>query len=821
MLLVDGLDEDCGSSPGSGQASIASLLPKRLNGLKIIVAGRPDPPIPADVDPDHPLRTARIRPLSASLHARQVTELADRELDEILAVDPDRHHGLGFQVIGLVAASGGGLTRDDLQALTGRPAYEIERLLRGVFGRTVAGRTDRRADGRVYLFTHETLHVQALDRLGSPTIADFQGRLHTWADRYRQLRWSLETPAGYLIRGYFRMLKSAGDLQAMYALAADTDRHRWLRVVTGGDDIALVEIRDTQHALHRSGDDHLPDVAQLAWLREWIRRRNNHVPWSLVEARARLGQIARAEALAHSLTGMDDRAVVFATLAGIAAERAEFDEAERLAGSIPAGRRQVEALLAVAAHAVTAGELARARRLVDSAAGQVVASPDLQQAGVYGQLAVAAARLNDRAAAARFADQAERCAAAMLYPGMRQQEFEVAGIAAVKSGDADRAVRLLSHSSGPSAQIQQLQVLAHTAARHGDRERAAAWMQQAADLGSTVDDAQDRADKCALVAIGFADLGDARRTAEMIEHAVAIARQLGHAERARVLCWCAEAVITVNGVGHAVALVSEAEQAARSVAEPREGAAQLAWVAGLVATIDTVWFGRLLEELDQSDLHDQVLEDALRRSGDASPERLCELAGMIHDPFRRAQALAGVAVSLACNGAFDEAARCADQAEQIAQSIDTAEARTASLVAAINAMLFLGDHDRAAALAERLESIVGLLDSVGPGTSLRIAGIEALVAAGNLAAALRLARTIEQPSGDPGVITAVALAAGRAGLASRAREIALSLPVVPYRVRALTQTRRRTPCRGRARAGKRTGRACSHDRGRDHRIARP
>ena len=58
VLVVDGLDEDCGSLPGSGLASIAACLPKRPpDGLRVIVAGRPDPPLPADVDPDHPLHS--------------------------------------------------------------------------------------------------------------------------------------------------------------------------------------------------------------------------------------------------------------------------------------------------------------------------------------------------------------------------------------------------------------------------------------------------------------------------------------------------------------------------------------------------------------------------------------------------------------------------------------------------------------------------------------------------------------------------------------------------------------------------------------------
>ncbi|MBO3736603.1 hypothetical protein [Actinoplanes flavus] len=786
VLLVDGLDEDCGSLPGSGLASIAALLPKHRGGLKVVVAGRPDPPLPADVDPDHPLRTARIRPLETSPHAHHVTELAERELDELLAVDPRRHDGLGLQVLGLVAASGGGLDRNDLHMLTERPTYQIDHLVGGIFGRTVAGRAEQRAERRVFLFTHETLRAQATERLGPHTLAAFRERLHTWAASYRQQHWPGDTPR-YLVRGYFRMLQSTNDLHRMLTLAIDTDRHQWLRTTTGGDDIALGEISVTQQALHHAGITRLPDIARLAWLRERIRRRNNHIPWSLVAARARLGQTARAEALAHSLTSADDRAVVFASLAEIAAEGGQLDEAERLATSIPAGSRRVDALLAVARQAVATSELPRARRLVDLAAGLVDADPRLRQARVFGQLAVAAASLGDRAASTRFADHAEARAAAMKFPGMRQQELDATGIAALQAGDIERAVRLLNASPTRFGQIQQLRHLAETAARHGDRKRAAAWIEKAADLCVTVDAAQERANRCALIATALAELGDAQRTAEMIEHAVTAARQLAPAEQARMLGWCGDAAITAGDFDRAIALAGEAEQAARSIADPSERSSTLAMVASLVAGFDTAWFGRLLQEIDAPEERDRLLENVLHGPVPPSPDRLHELASMIGDPFQRAQALAGVAVRLVGSGALSDAGRCADEAEQIAQSIDTAEAKTASLVTATNAMLQLGDHDRAAALAARLEPTVGLLGPAGSGTMLRIVACEALVAVGDVTAALRLAHTHEHPSGGSSLITVVALAALRTGLPAQARDIVLSLPVSSSKTHALTQ----------------------------------
>ena len=61
VLLVDGLDEDRGVTIGPDAYSITALLPARpAPGLRIIVSGRPDPPIPADVPDDHPLRDSLV-----------------------------------------------------------------------------------------------------------------------------------------------------------------------------------------------------------------------------------------------------------------------------------------------------------------------------------------------------------------------------------------------------------------------------------------------------------------------------------------------------------------------------------------------------------------------------------------------------------------------------------------------------------------------------------------------------------------------------------------------------------------------------------------
>src|SRR6201993_1050744 len=82
VLVVDGLDEDRGVTTGPGAHSIAGLLPASPpNGMRVIVAGRPNPPIPDDVPDWHPLRDpAIIRSLRTSPYARDVQRLGRQEL---------------------------------------------------------------------------------------------------------------------------------------------------------------------------------------------------------------------------------------------------------------------------------------------------------------------------------------------------------------------------------------------------------------------------------------------------------------------------------------------------------------------------------------------------------------------------------------------------------------------------------------------------------------------------------------------------------------------------------------------------------------------
>ena len=135
LVAVDGLDED--TSTRAGRTSIASLLPRRPPPeVRVLVASRPHPPVPDDVPSDHPLRNVQPPPLASSSYAHDLELRAKHELQELLAGSPVQQ-----EVLGYITASGGGLTLPDLEQLSGRPPFELDSLLGGVFGRSVQSRS--------------------------------------------------------------------------------------------------------------------------------------------------------------------------------------------------------------------------------------------------------------------------------------------------------------------------------------------------------------------------------------------------------------------------------------------------------------------------------------------------------------------------------------------------------------------------------------------------------------------------------------------------------------------------------------------------------
>ena len=165
--------------------SIAALLPADPPAeMRVVLAGRPDPPIPDDVPGWHPLRPPGIvRLLDPSDYAQDIKTLAQRELRILL-----RGTRAQQDLLGLLTAARGGLSGPDLAALTGEPPWEIEDVLHGVAGRTFTRRvsTWQPGDGpEVYLLGHEELQATATAYLGGQRLAGYQDRLHAWAEEYR------------------------------------------------------------------------------------------------------------------------------------------------------------------------------------------------------------------------------------------------------------------------------------------------------------------------------------------------------------------------------------------------------------------------------------------------------------------------------------------------------------------------------------------------------------------------------------------------------------------------------------------------------------
>ncbi|MET8552112.1 hypothetical protein [Micromonospora zamorensis] len=360
ILVLDGIDED--QDPGTH--SIAGMLPPRpLHGMRVIVASRPNPPLPGDVPDRHPLRRPEThRSLSISPYASIVRQTAERDLDRLLVgsvVEQD--------LLGLLAAAAGGLSAADLQALTGCYPRQIDLQLHAVTARSLADGPDEwRRDVIVYVLGHRELYVRATDFLGPQRLAEYRQRLHDWADGYRSRAWPMETPE-YLLRPYYGMLDDNDDLLRMVACATDAARHDRMLDVSGGDTAALSEITNL---LDRAcqGEAIPPEtLALLAMHRDILIQRNTGIPTGLPAVWALLGQTSRARALVGPITEPKPRTEALASLVEALADVGDFDQATVLAGAISDESAQAGALDHLVAALVTAGHPDRAEEVARSA----------------------------------------------------------------------------------------------------------------------------------------------------------------------------------------------------------------------------------------------------------------------------------------------------------------------------------------------------------------------------------------------------------------------------------------------------------------------
>jgi tetratricopeptide (TPR) repeat protein len=457
VLVVDGLDEDRGVTTGPDAHSIAGLLPAEPPaGMRVIVAGRPNPPVPDDVPDWHPLRhPGIIRPLAASPYARDAQRLGRQELQRLLRGSPAE-----LDVLGLLTAARGGLTARDLAELAGLPLWEAEGILHTAAGRTFARRPARWAPGtgpEVYLLGHEELQNAAAVYLDG-SLPEYRGRLHAWAGTHRQRGWSAGTPE-YLLDGYYALLSSLGELPGMTEYGTDPARHDLMLDVTGADAAALAQIRTALDLTASQDAPNLANALSLAYCRDRLSERSTSIPYDLPAVWASIGQPARAEALAASADDHGTQASILAEVAGALAQSGHQEQAAEVF-------RRAETL---------------ARSVTD---------PELQSGALFG---VVRALTN-----AEQYEQAERVARSIADPAMLGRAVVELAEAQAELGEFERAEALTSTITRPGSQAEALAAVAGARAQSGQYEHAQTIARQAEAVARSITNPREQRD--ALVA---------------------------------------------------------------------------------------------------------------------------------------------------------------------------------------------------------------------------------------------------------------------------------------------------------------------------------
>ncbi|MER6590229.1 hypothetical protein [Micromonospora chalcea] len=306
-LVIDGLDEDI----GAGSQSIAGLLPGHLPpGTRVVLAGRKNPPLSSDVAEDHPLRDRAVtRPLERSPDAAVIGVEAKRELQQLLDGSPEEQ-----ALLGMLVASGGGLSAHDLSVLLQQPEWRVEDLLSTYASRMFDRRPSQWRTGTdLFILGHDELQRQAVEKIGAQRLRQYRGRIDGWAELYRESRWPSNTPE-YLLTGYFQLLNDGADMERMVAYVIDVYRNRRVLTVTGSNAIVFSEISDAQHAICGHSDAELLALMRLAIRRDDLLWRSTHIPTSLPATWLKLGNPQRGEALADSIVRANDRCEAFLRL---------------------------------------------------------------------------------------------------------------------------------------------------------------------------------------------------------------------------------------------------------------------------------------------------------------------------------------------------------------------------------------------------------------------------------------------------------------------------------------------------------------------------
>jgi hypothetical protein len=740
VLVVDGLDEDRGVVIGPDAYSIAALLPTRPEaGLRVIVAGRHDPPIPEDVSHDHPLRDPGIvRVLAGSHWAAVVKADMHRELKRLLYGSQAEQ-----DLLGLVAAAGGGLSAVDLADLTGLSAYDIEENLRAVAGRTFTTRTSQwqpRTSRLVYVLGHEELQNAAVASLGQARLTVYQERLHAWAQEYGQRGWPAGSPE-YLLHGYFRLLQDTADIPRLMACATDQRRHDRMLEITGGDTAALTEITAAQNLLLRVPDSGLPGLGRLNFHRSLIAERNAHVPVNLPAVWETIGYPERAEALARAITDAGQRSQALSELARAAANAGESDRCKQLTDQ------------AIAVCQAITDPVRKARMLGDLAWSTAMAE-DLDRAqAIARQITVPAqsarvlAGLAEAAAAAGDLGHAEAISMEITDPIQRARVLHGIAEAAVTAGDLDRAEAISMEITDPSQRAHVLHGIAEARAGKPKRVRRfvrfeipdPSWktqvLVQLAEAAATAGDlAQAEAVALEITILarraqvlaglaGAALAGDQHLAWRLARRATDAASAIPDRELRDQVMRGLEAAFDVYATFDLHGPFTEAGALPQIASPGSRIPVLLGWERDLGSTDHWGQAARRAELAKASDRPTAYPDHTARRLVDLTQEaagkgdwarvtRLTELAEaaawVITDPDRKAQALVDLTQAAADKGDWEHATRLTERAEAAAWAITDPERKAQALSrltdVASTAVAEVGDLDPIRRLTELAEA---------------------------------------------------------------------------------------------------------------------
>ncbi|MET0495149.1 MAG: trypsin-like peptidase domain-containing protein [Actinoplanes sp.] len=726
VLIVDGLDEDRGVTAGPMSHSIAALLPTHpSHGLRIIVSGRPHP-LPGDVSDDHPLRDPGIVTwLEPSDRAQVVRADAESELKRMLKGTSTER-----DVLGLITAAAGGLSGTDLAELTGLSPWEVEDHLHAVSGRSFIGRTGRwRPDTEVYVLGHENLQVQALALLGPTDLRDYRRRLKDWAQEYRSRRWPPETPE-YLLRGYVRMLSATGDLDELVACATDSSRHDRMLDLTNGDSEAIGEITATMDQLVIEAEPDLAAIGRLAFHRDALQRRNTNISADLVSAWVELGQHARAEAMARSITDAADRDRALAVIAQARAARGDGEDALSVTDSIRDQQCRFTTMVEVVRALAESGDLRAA-----SSTARTLTPSEVRACGL-GTIARAAADAGQWEECGRLRTEAEAAVQEISDP--KDRLWTQAMIAMTIADDPARTLsllrQLLDWARSQREQLERMSALGTITAasvESGDSEWALSVARSIAD---------DTLIQCHVLQ----GIASAAAVAGDFDHAEAAVHAIPRPEYA-ASAW-AHASIVAFGAGVADRARQFAEQAQQVAESLPPGhslrSSALGWAAYAWAELgDAEVAGRLAGAAEDAAvaLIDDIAEAGHEGQGWALPDgvailakvdldRALTVAAAIPHPGERSRALAAVALAAVDVGERTRARALAERAETVARSITDVGWQVDTLTAAAVASAGVGEATRALRLTESAESAVR--SGIGP-RERDLALIEVAVALGH------------------------------------------------------------------------------------------